>query len=501
MQCPRCQHENPPAAKFCMECGTRLGAASTRGAAAERIVAPGRYTPKHLTERILTTKSALEGERKQVTVLFADLKGSMELLAERDPEQARRILDPVLERMIDAVHRYEGTVNQVMGDGIMALFGAPLAHEDHAVRACYAALRMQEALRRYTEELRRTQGVEVQIRVGVNSGEVVVRSIGSDLRMDYSAVGQTTHLAARMEQLATPGSIRLTDGTLRMAEGWIQVKPLGPIPVKGLSEPVDVYELVGAGAVRTRLQASAARGFTRFVGRETEMDQLRAAVDQVQHGHGQTVAVVGEPGVGKSRLFYEFIHSHRTHGWLVLESMSVSYGKATAFMPLIDLLKGYFKIGERDDTRSVRAKVAGTMLTLDEGLKDYVPPVLWLLNALAEDHAFWSLDPAQRRQRALEASRRLVLRESRVQPLLVVFEDLHWVDAETQAFLDGLVESLPTASILLAVNYRPEYEHSWARKTYYRQLRIDPLRGESAAELLTTLLGEDASVGPLRPLL
>src|SRR5688572_25364707 len=521
MRCPRCRSENDSTAQFCEECGAKLelacpacgqpvgaGKKFCRACGASLAVpdargpaAPRAALPKHLADRILVSKSSLEGERKQVTVLFADLKGSMELLAERDPEEARKLLDPVLDYMMEAVHRYEGTVNQVMGDGIMALFGAPLAHEDHAVRACYAALRMHEVIRRYTEDLRRTQGLEVQIRVGVNSGEVVVRSIASDLRMDYSAIGQTTHLAARMEQLAPPGSIRLTGATLRLAEGWIQVKPLGPIPVKGLSEPVDVYDLVSAGAVRTRLQAAAVRGFTRFVGRDTEMDQLRAAVEQVQRGHGQTVAVVGEPGVGKSRLFYEFIHSHRTHGWLVLESVSVSYGKASAFMPLVDLLKGYFKIGDRDDTRSVRAKVAGTMLTLDDGLKDYVPPVLWLLDALAADHAFLTLEPAQRRLRALEASRRLVLRESRVQPLLVVFEDLHWVDGETQAFLDGLVESLPTASILLAVNYRPEYEHSWARKTYYRQLRVDPLRGESAAELLTTLLGEDASVGPLRPLL
>jgi class 3 adenylate cyclase/tetratricopeptide (TPR) repeat protein len=471
------------------------------GAPAAKFATPDAYTPKHLAEKILTSKAALEGERKQVTVLFADLKGSMEVLADRDPEEARKLLDPVLEHMMEAVHRYEGTVNQVMGDGIMALFGAPLAHEDHAVRACYAALRMQDAIRRFTEGLRRTQGVEVQIRVGMNSGEVVVRSIGSDLRMDYTAVGQTTHLAARMEQLATPGSIRLTAETLRLAEGWVQVKPLGPIPVKGLSEPVEVYELAGAGAARTRLQAAAARGLTRFVGRDAEMDQLRAAAEQAGGGRGQMVAVVGEPGVGKSRLFYEFVHSHRTHGWLVLESSSVSYGKASAYLPLIDLLKGYFKIDDRDDMRAVRAKVTGTMLTLDEGLKDFVPPVLWLLEALPDDQAFLELEPAQRRQRTLEAIRRLVLRESRVQPLLVVFEDLHWVDGETQAFLDSFMESLPAAAILLAVNYRPEYQHGWGGKTYYRQLRIDPLPPESAEALLTTLLGEHPSVGPLRRVL
>jgi class 3 adenylate cyclase/tetratricopeptide (TPR) repeat protein len=518
MPCPQCRHETPSDAEFCPECGARLaavcaqcGAANAAGAkfckkcgqrlAAGPAAAPQSYTPAHLAERILEVRGALEGERKQVTVLFADLKGSMELLADRDPEVARKILDPVLERMMDAVHRYDGTVNQVLGDGIMALFGAPLAHEDHAVRACYAALRMQEAIRRYTEEVRRAHGVEVQIRVGLNSGEVVVRSIGSDLRMDYTAVGQTTHLAARMEQLATPGTIRMTAETLRLSEGYVNVKPLGPVPVRGLGEPVEVYELTGAGSVRTRLQATSLHGLSRFVGREAEIEQLRGAAEQVRGGRGQVVAVVGEPGVGKSRLYYEFIHSHRTEGWLVVESASVSYGKATAYLPLIDLLKSYFKISDRDDTRAVRAKVMGAMLTLDEALKEAVSSVLWLLDALPEDQPAPGLEPAQRRQRTQEAIKRLVLRESRVQPLLLVFEDLHWVDSETQAFLDSLVESLPTAAILLAVNYRPEYQHRWGGKTYYRQLRVDPLPLASAGELLDTLLGTGASVDALRRIL
>jgi class 3 adenylate cyclase len=264
---------------------------------------------------ILTSKSALEGERKQVTVLFADLKGSMELLADRDPEEARKILDPVLERMMEAVHRYEGTVNQVMGDGIMALFGAPLAHEDHAVRACYAALRMQESVKRYADDARHAHGVNVQIRVGLNSGEVVVRAIGSDLHMDYTAVGQTTHLAARMEQIADPGAVVITPGTLALAEGYVAVKSLGPVPVKGLAEAVEVYEVTGAGPARTRLQAAAWRGLTRFVGRDPELEQLRRAQQLAGDGHGQVVAIVGEAGVGKSRLVYEFTHSHRTVGW------------------------------------------------------------------------------------------------------------------------------------------------------------------------------------------
>src|SRR5438552_3770182 len=423
----------------------------------------------------------------------------MELLADRDPEEARKILDPLLERMMNAVHRYEGTVNQVMGDGIMALFGAPLAHEDHAVRACYAALRMQDAVRRYSDELRRAQGVEMQIRVGLNSGDVVVRSVGSDLRMDYSAVGHTTNLAARMEQLATPGSIRLTAGTLHLAEGMVHVTPLGPVPVKGVSEPVEVFELTGAGAARSRLEAAARRGLTRFVGRDAEMDQLRRAAEEVRRGRGQLVAVVGEPGVGKSRLYHEFIHSHHTHGWLILESGSVSYGKAAAYLPLADLLRAYFKIESCDDVRAIRAKVTGNLLTLDEALKEAVPHILWLLDALPEDSPLLALDPADRRRRTLAAIKTVLLRESQVQPLLIVFEDLHWIDSETQAFLDALVDGLPGVSILLAVNYRPEYRHGWGSKTYYRQLRIDALPAESAEELLASLLGADASVLPLKP--
>src|SRR5713226_4702761 len=314
MTCPRCKTENPPQAKFCLECAAPLAArcancgtqlppsakfclecahpVSGTTAGQPRFASPESYTPKHLAEKILTSKAALEGERKQVTVLFADLKGSMELLADRDPEEARKLLDPVLEHMMEAVHRYEGTVNQVMGDGIMALFGAPVAHEDHAVRACYAALRMQESIKRYAEEARRAHGINVQIRIGLNSGEVVVRAIGNDLHMDYTAVGQTTHLAARMEQLADPGTVLLTPATLALAEDFLQVRSLGPTPVKGVSEPVEVYELLGATAVRSRFAAHATRGLTKFVGRATEVAQLGEAIELAHDGRGQVVAVV-----------------------------------------------------------------------------------------------------------------------------------------------------------------------------------------------------------------
>jgi class 3 adenylate cyclase len=367
---------------------------------------------RYLAEKILTAKTALEGERKQVTVLFADLKGSMELLADRDPEEARQLLDPVLERMIAAVHQYEGTVNQVMGDGIMALFGAPIAHEDHAVRACYAALAMQASVKQYAAEVQRTRGVPIHIRVGLNAGEVVVRAIGSDLHMDYTAVGQTTHLAARMEQMAMPGSILITPAVLGLVEGFVQVKTLGAMAIRGLRDPVEVYEVTGAGAVRSRLQAAAARGLTRFVGRQPELEALQQALAQAHAGHGQVVALVGEAGVGKSRLLYELSHSHRTQGWLVLESVSVSYGKATPYFAVVDLLKRYCHVEERDDPRTIRVKVTGQILTLDEALQATIPAVLALLDALPADSLFLTLDPPQRRQRTLDGLKRLLRRES-----------------------------------------------------------------------------------------
>ena len=471
----------------------------TPAPASER--APRTYTPPYLAEKILTSRPALAGERKQVTVLFADIKDSTELIKDLDPEAAQQLLDPALHRMMDAVHRFEGTVNQVLGDGIMALFGAPLAHEDHAMRACYAALTMQTAMRQYTEAVRRAHGIELRIRVGLNAGEVVVRAIGNDLHMDYSAVGQTTHLAARMEQLAMPGTIRLTAAALRLVEGLVRVQALGPIPIKGLTAPVEVFELIGASALRRRLQAAAARGLTRFVGREAELAALRQALDQAGAGHGQVVAVMGEAGVGKSRLVYEGVHAHYTQGWRVLESASVSYGKATPYFPVVDLLKRYTHVEDADEPRTVRVKVTGQVLTLDETRQETVPALLWLLDVLPDDSSFRTLEPAQRRQRTLEALKRVLPRESQVQPVLLGFEDLHWIDAETQALLDSLIDSLPTARLLLLVNYRPEYQHGWGSKTYYTQLRLDPLPPASAEAFLDALLGQDPSLAPLKRVL
>ncbi len=522
MQCPRCAYAYPAGQKFCGECGTPLALACaacgsthplgqkycgecgqplTPAPASAKPPAAEPGTPPHLAEKILTSRTAIEGERKQVTVLFADVKGSMELLADRDPEEARSILDPVLERMMEAVHHYEGTVNQVMGDGIMALFGAPMAHEDHAVRACYAALRMQAAIRQHAEQLGRTAGRPVQIRVGLNSGEVVVRAIGSDLRLDYTAVGQTTHLAARMEQLAPPGSILLAPATVRLAEGYVQVRPLGPRPIKGLGEPVEVSELVGVGPLRSRLEVAVARGLTRFVGRGAELAALAGALARARAGQGQVVALAGDPGVGKSRLVYELTRSSETAGWRVLSSSSVSYGRATAYLPVVDLFRAYFQLDPQDDDRAIREKVSSRLLALEPELESSLPAFLALLNVAVDDQPWRALDPRQRRQLTLHACRRLLLRESEEQPLLLIFEDLQWIDAETQALLDSLVESLPTARLLLLVNYRPEYRPGWADRPYFAELRLCPLAADSLEALLAALLGSDPSLQPLKRLL
>ena len=419
----------------------------------------------------------------------------MELIADRDPEEAQKLIDPVIDHMLEAVHHYEGMVNRVMGDGIMALFGAPLAHEDHAVRACYAALRMQDTIARYADEVQRSLGLPVTIRVGISSGEIVVSAIGNDLYMDFNIVGQTAHLAARMEQMAMPGSVLVTVDTFRLVEGYVEVKSLGPVPVKGLGHPIEVYEVTGGGPERTRLQAAVLRGLTRFVGRDAEMNQLCKALDRARNGQGQVVAIVGEPGVGKSRLIHEFVNSHHTTDCLLLETNSASYGHAASYLPVIELLRHYyFQINVRDSKRSIREKVTGKILTLDPSLQDVITPVLDLFDALEKDHPFQSLDPLQHRQYTYQAISRLLLSENRVQPIVAVFEDLHWNDSLTIGLLNEIVVDAQNARLLLVVSYRPEYQDEWKGRPNYRQLHLDPLAGENIAELLQALLGSDASL-------
>jgi class 3 adenylate cyclase/predicted ATPase len=463
---------------------------------------PISYTPPHLADRIRAEQAALEargsidGERKTITALFADLKGSTALIEGLDPEEARAILDPALQLMMNAVHRYEGYVAQALGDGIFALFGAPIAHEDHPQRALYAALCMQEEMRLYADTLRAKGYPPLLMRVGVNTGEVVMRSIRKDdLHADYVPVGHSTNLAARMEQLAAPGSILVSAHTHRLTAGYFAFKDLGQAQIKGAEEPLTVYEALSVGPLRTRLQVSAKRGLTRFVGRQNELAAGKRALAQAQAGRGQIVGVMGEPGLGKSRLFYEFKLTSQS-GCLTLEAYAVSHGKTSPYLPVIELLKSYFAIQAQDDERKRREKVGGKVLMLDRNLEDTLPYLFALLGIEEQPSPLQQMDPQIRRRRTTEALKKLFLRESLKQPLLLIFEDLHWIDSETQSFLDILSEGIASARILLLVNYRPEYRSEWEQKTYYTQLRLAPLGKAEAEELLDVLLGNGSSPWP-----
>ncbi|WP_432470141.1 adenylate/guanylate cyclase domain-containing protein [Amphritea sp. HPY] len=499
--CPSCGHSVSPGAKFCDQCGTAL---IKPVVAMPESVAPIHYTPKHLAERILAEQVALQskgaeiGERKIVTALFADMAGSTALIQNLDPEEVRSLIDPILELMMEAVHYYEGYVAKSLGDGILALFGAPISHEDHPQRALYAALRMQDSMRRYADKVRLEKEVPLQIRVGIHTGEVVVRSIRTeDLHTDYEPVGQSIHLASRMEGIATPGTIVVSESSYRLVEGYFEFKALGAIPIKGITDPITVYEVLGNGPLRTRLQVAARKGLAPFVGRRQELEQISSARKHAKNGHGQIVGVVGEPGVGKSRLFYEY-KQRLQQDCMVLETFSVSHGKAFAYLPLIELMKAYLQISPQDDDRRRREKVTGKVLTLDRSLEDGLPYLFYLLGIAEPDSPLIEMDPQMRRQRTFEAVKRLLMRESLVQPLIVIFEDLQWLDNETEAFLNFLVEGLASAPVLLLVNYRPEYQHHWGHRGYFIQLRLDPLGEAEAEELLASLLGNDKSLEPLK---
>ncbi|MCY1253829.1 TOMM system kinase/cyclase fusion protein [compost metagenome] len=509
--CPACGQEAAASAKFCSECGAPLGALAASSAAPRATATasgtPIDYTPPYLAERILAAQAEMEargpadGERKMVTALFADMAGSTALIHDLDPEDARRLIDPVLALMMEAVHHYEGYVAKSMGDGILALFGAPIANEDHPQRALLAALRMQEAMRRYADGVRLAQGIALQIRVGINSGEVVVRTIRiKDLHTDYDPVGNTIHIASRMESIAVPGSIVASEHTRNLTEGYFAFKALGATPIRGLPKPLEVFEVIGLGPLRTRLQVSASRGLARFVGRARELEQLREARARAQAGHGQIVGVVGEPGVGKSRLCLEFKQLAPRH-CLVLETFSVSHGKAYPYLPLIELLRNYCEITAQDDERRRREKLTGKILTLDRALEDTLPYLFHLLGAAEPNSALVQMDPQIRQQRTFEAIKRLLVRESLARPLELIVEDLQWLDSETEAFLGFLGESVASARILLLVNYRPEYRHDWGRKSYYTQLRLDPLGEAEARDLLRALLGDASGLAQLEQLI
>ncbi len=438
---------------------------------------------------------AIDGERKTVTALFADIKGSTELMRDLDPEEARAIVDPVLQLMMAAVHRYGGYVAQSTGDGIFALFGAPLAHEDHPQRALHAALAMQEDLHRYADRLCAEGKIPVEARVGVNTGEVVVRTIETGGHTEYTPVGHVTNLAARMQTAAPAGSIAASEATQRLCEGYFEFRALGPTAVKGLNAPVEVYEVVRAGPLRTHFQLAARRGLTRFVGREREMAAMAGVLEQARAGHGQIVAAVGEAGAGKSRLMYEF-KAIIPDGCKVLEAYSVSHGKASAWLPVLELLKSYFEIADEDVDSRRSEKVEAKARGLDPTLADTLPYILSLLGIAGAGAQLAMMDARIRRQRTLEAVKRIIIRESLRQPLVVTFEDLHWIDAETQELLDLLVDSVASARILMLVNYRPEYHHRLAARAqmYPRQLQLSAGFPCSHSYLSPTIMASDLRI-------
>ena len=526
MECGSCGHANRDEAQFCDHCGAALvvrctvcgtalrtgarfcdacGAAVPAAGVRSDVSAPDNrppaeprsYTPKHLAEKILTSRSALEGERKQVTVMFADVKGSMDLAEQVDPETWHGIMDRFFAVLADGVHRFEGTINQYTGDGIMALFGAPLAHEDHAQRACYAALHLCGELRRYAQELRRSAGLDFAVRIGLNSGEVVVGKIGDDLRMDYTAQGHTVGLAARMEQIAEAGTVYLTAHTAALVKGFFQLADLGEFTVKGVRDPLRVYQLEAPGPLRTRLEVSRARGFSDFVGRDAEMATLEAALARVMDGAGQVVGIVADAGVGKSRLCFEFAERCRQRGIEVNGASGVPHGKWVPFLPLLELLRRFCGVNERDAPEDARRKIVGTLLLRDEGFKDDLPLLFDFLGVPDPTRPLPRMDPDARQRRLFGVVRRLIQTRTRGLAAVLLFEDLHWIDAASEAALDSLIEILPATRTLLVVNFRPEYQAAWMQKTCYKHIALTPLGDAASEALLRELLGTDPALQAL----
>jgi class 3 adenylate cyclase len=490
MRCTKCGAEKPDSKRFCGDCGAVLSTFDGVRGLGNRPVVPAALSS-------VEVEKLPEGERKTVTALFADIQGSTALMRDLDPEEARAIIDPALKLMIDVVHRYGGYVVQSTGDGIFALFGAPVAHEDHPQRALHAALATRDELRRLGEELKLQGRSGVEVRMGINTGEVVVRTIQTGGHTEYAPVGHAINLASRMQTVAPVSGIVVSEETRHLVEGYFELRELGPTAIKGVDGAVKVYEVEGLGSLHGHFELAARRGLTKFVGREGELAQMRRALELAMDGRGQMVAVMAEAGTGKSRLFYEFKATIPAE-CKVLEAYSVSHGKASAWLPVLELLRKYFGIADVDDPAVRREKVRAVLAALDPALQDALPYLFGLLGIVEGADALTQMDPQIKRQRTLEAIKRIVLRESLKQPLVVIFEDLHWIDEQTQALLDFLADSIGNARVLLLLNYRPEYRHEWGNRGYYIQIRLSPLVGANAETMLAALLGEGVELQPLK---
>ena len=494
--CPNCSASNPLEFQFCGECGHSLS--KPQDATPLDYDKPHSYTPKHLADKILTTRSSIEGERKIVTIMFADVAGSTAMFEKLDPEAVHEIMDGCFRLLMDEIHRYEGTINQFRGDGVMALFGAPIAHEDHAQRACHAALAIQTALTSYSETLASRYGIDFTMRIGLNSGPVVVGAIGDDLRMDYTAQGDTANLASRMEGSAEPGSVLVSDNTYRIARQFFEFAAPGKFQVKGKQEPVKAYRLIRPTEVETRIAASAAKGLTRFVGRNREVETLKESFQKVQSGEGRVVGLVGEAGVGKSRLLLEFRNLLPKGGYAYFEGRCLHYGGSMPYLPVLDVLRSFIGVREGEQEQVIRQKLKGRILGLDENLSFIIPPFQELLSLKVEDEEFVKLEPKQKREKTFEAIRDLLIRGSQDRPLVLVIEDLHWIDKTSEEFLNYMIGWLPRTRILLLLLYRPEYTHQWGSKSYYRMIGVGQLSTDTSAELVGAILEGGDVVPELR---
>ena len=430
----------------------------------------------------------LPAERKQLTVLCARIR---EAIDSSDPEAALERVDPALTAMVDAVRHFGGTISQIRDDGVTALFGAPVAHEDHAVRACYAALAMREAISSLNYQ-------PLDVRIGIHSGEVVVRTIGDERSRHYDAVGPVPRLASQIDAALAPGAIGLTADSARRAEGFVELSRPEPKRLEGVLEPVELFTLHAKAPLRLRWEARSGRGLTRFVGREPELVRLGELLDRAARGSGQVTAIVGEPGMGKSRLVHEFVNSRLVAGWTVLETSTTSHDTSAIYLPIANLLRAWFKIGERDTQAEAIENLRSSVEALDGALAPMLPALAALLDLPTEDPHWSTLSPPQQRQRTLEAVKTLLMRVSQARPLIVVVEDLHWIDPGTQAVLDHLVDSLTAARVLLVFTHRPEYRHGWFTKSYFYQLRVDPLGTRDADRFVRALLGDDRDLSELR---
>ena len=488
MTCSSCGQDNRAGARFCDNCGTALS-----GPAPQRSYAP----PEALAEKIRRDAPGLEGERKQVTVLFADVSGSMDLAESVDAETWRRIMDRFFVVLCDGVHRYEGTVVQFTGDGVMALFGAPIAHEDHALRAAHAALHLCRELSRHAAEVRRDEGLNFSVRLGVNTGEVIAGAIGDDLKVDFTAIGHTVGLAKRMESLAEPGKVYVTGTTAAQIDGFFALRDLGPFDVKGVREAVPVFELAGRGAMRSRLDRARERGFSRFVGRDAELDVLEDALERALRGDGQVVGVVGEPGVGKSRLCLEFVQRVQARGVPVFRAAGAAHARKVPFHVSLEMLRGYFGIDDDTPVQEARERVAGRLLLLDDGLAAKLPLVLDFLGIADPERPVPRMDPGRRMELLLGAARELVHRHATREFAVNLVEDVHWIDDPSRVFLEALVDAVPGHRSLVIVNFRPEFVPGWRELGAYREIGLVPLGPGAVADLLDDLLGRHPSLDGL----